>query len=110
MLPRVNDTELESMRRDWADGERRLAAARARDPARAAVYDRVVAELRRTLRRRIGQTFSLADVAQVYSRSAGWARDVAQVTAPGAAYAHDLAVTADAVFAEAARQASDWTP
>jgi hypothetical protein len=106
----VRDSELESMRRDWFDGERRLAAARVRDPARAVLYDRVVAELRRTLRRRIGQTFSLADLAQVYSRSAVWTRDVAQRTAPGAAYAHDLAVTADAVFAEAARQASDWTP
>jgi hypothetical protein len=98
------------MRRDWADGERRLAAARVRDPARAAVYDRVAAELRRTLRRRIGQTFSLADLAQVYGRSASWTRDVAQQTAPGAAYAHDLSVTADAVFGEASRQASDWTP
>jgi hypothetical protein len=35
---------------------------------------------------------------------------VAQQTAPGAAYAHDLSVTADAVFGEASRQASDWTP
>jgi hypothetical protein len=35
---------------------------------------------------------------------------VAQRAAPGAAFAHDLSVTADAVFAEAARQASDWTP
>jgi 3-deoxy-D-arabino-heptulosonate 7-phosphate (DAHP) synthase class II len=106
----VRDVELESMRRDWADGERRLAAARVRDPARAVAYDRVVAELRRTLRRRIGQTFSLNDLAQVYARSASWARDVAQQTAPGAAYAHDLSVTADAVFGEAARQASDWVP
>jgi hypothetical protein len=98
------------MRRDWADGERRLAAARTRDPARAVAYDRVCAELRRTLRRRVGQTFSLNDLAQVYARSATWSRDVAQRAAPGSAYAHDLSVTADAVFAEAARQASDWTP
>jgi 3-deoxy-D-arabino-heptulosonate 7-phosphate (DAHP) synthase class II len=110
MLPGVRDAELESMRRDWSDGERRLAAARVRDPARAVAYDRVVNELRRNLRRRIGQTFSLADLAAVYARSAVWTRDVAQRAAPGAAYAHDLAVTADAVFAEAARQASDWTP
>ena len=106
----MRDSELESIRRDWADGERRLAAARVRDPARAAVYDTVIAEMRRSLRRRVGQTFSLADLAQVYARSAAWTRDVAQRTAPGAAYAHDLSVTADAVFAEASRQASDWTP
>jgi hypothetical protein len=106
----VRDTEIESMRRDWSDGERRLAAARLREPARAVAYDRVVAELRRNLRRRVGQTFSLADLAEVYAGSARWARDVAQRAAPGAAYAHDLAVTADAVFADAARQASDWTP
>jgi hypothetical protein len=98
------------MRRDWADGERRLAAARVRDPARSIVYDRVAAELRRALRRRVGQTFSLHDLARVYASSARWTRDVAQQTAPGAAYAHDLAVTADAVFGEASRQASDWRP
>lgn len=106
----MTDTELESMRRDWSDGERRLVAARRRDPARALVYDRVVVELRRTLRRRVGQTYSLAQLAEVYARSAGWTRDIAQQVAPGAAYAQDLAVTADAVFADAARQASDWTP
>jgi hypothetical protein len=98
------------MRRDWFEGERRLAAARRRDPARAAVYDRVIAALRRDLRRRMGQTFSLRDLATVYASSARWARDIAQLTAPDAAYAHDLAVTADAVFAEAARAASDWSP
>jgi hypothetical protein len=106
----LTDARLESMRRDWADGERRLAAARLREPARAAAYDRVVAALRRDLRRRVGQTFSMNDLAEVYEGSARWARDVAQTAAPGAAYAHDLAVTADAVFAEMARGASDWAP
>jgi hypothetical protein len=104
------DPRIESMRRDWADGERRLAAARSRDPARAANYDRVVAALRRDLRRRLGQTYSMNDIARVYEGSARWARDVAQLAAPSAAYAHDLGVTADAVFAEAARSASDWVP
>ena len=97
------------MRRDWADGERRLAAARARDPARAAAYDRVVAELRRTLRRRTGRRYSMRDLAQVYSRSAGWARDVAQVAAPGAAYAHDLGHRRRGLR-RSCTQASDWTP
>jgi hypothetical protein len=106
----VSETELESMRRDWSDGARRLALARQRDPARAANYDRVVDAIRRDLRRRLGQTFSLRDLAGVYARSASWTRDVAQRVAPDAAYAHDLAVTADAVFAEAARGASDWAP
>jgi hypothetical protein len=98
------------MRRDWFEGARRLAAARTREPARAPIYDRVVEAMRRDLRRRIGQTFSLNDLAEVYAGSAGWARDIAQQVAPGVAYAHDLSVTADAVFADAARSASDWTP
>ena len=106
----MRESELESMRRDWTEGARRLAAARTRDPSRAVNYDRVVEALRRDLRRRIGQTFSLHDLAEVYAGSAGWARDIAQQVAPGAAYAHDMAVTADAVFADAARGASDWTP
>jgi hypothetical protein len=106
----VSETELESMRRDWSDGARRLAAARQRDPARAVQYDRVVEAIRRDLRRRLGQTFSLGELAGVYARSASWTRDIAQRVAPDAIYAQDLGVTADAVFAEAARGASDWTP
>ncbi|HEY1480202.1 MAG TPA: hypothetical protein VGF46_09240 [Gaiellales bacterium] len=106
----LSETEIESMRRDWLDGARRLAMARTRDPARAANYDRVVEAIRRDLRRRLGQTFSMRDLARVYSGSARWTRDIAQRVAPDAAYAHDLATTADAVFADAARGASDWVP
>jgi hypothetical protein len=106
----VTDTELESMRRDWEDGRRRLAAALAREPARSGIYDRVTYAMRRELRRRVGQTFTLRQLGEVYAGSAIWARDLAQRIAPDAVYAHDLSVTADAVFSEMSRMALDWTP
>jgi hypothetical protein len=104
-----DDARLASARRDWEEGEARLARAR-RDPGRAAVLDGVVEQLRRELARRIGQTYTLAELLSVYETSGTWSRDVAQRTAPRSAFAHDLAVVADPVFARAARGASDWVP
>ena len=105
----LSQARIESARADWADGERRLEHAR-RDPTRAAAVDRVVDAIRRELARRIGQTYTLGDLVEVYDASGPWTRDLAQRVAPGAAYAHELAVVADPVFASAARGASDWSP
>jgi hypothetical protein len=105
----VSDARLSSARADWAAGERRLAAAR-RDPARAATVDRLVDELRRELVRRIGRTYTLAELVTAYEAAGPWARDLAQRLAPGQPWAQDLSLIADPVFAAAARGARDWKP
>jgi hypothetical protein len=104
----VSTARIESARFDWQEGERRLERKR-RDPARAPAIDAVTEAIRRELKRRVGQTYTLAELTEEYERSSGWSRDLAQRTAPGASYAHELAVVADPVFAQAARGASDWT-
>jgi hypothetical protein len=100
---------LASAREDWEDGSRRLERAR-RDPDRAETLDRVVGAMRRELHRRLGQTYTLAELLDVYQHSSAWALDVAMRVAPNAPYARELGLVADPVFAVAARGASDWTP
>ena len=105
----VSDARIASARADWAAGERRLAAAR-QDPTRVATLDRLVDEIRRELVRRVGRTYSLAELVSAYEAAGPWTRDLAQRLAPGQAWAHDLSLIADPVFAAAARGARDWKP
>jgi hypothetical protein len=105
----VSDARIASARADWASGERRLRAAR-QDPARTATLDRLVEEIRRELVRRIGRTYTLAELVTAYESAGPWTRDLAQRLAPGQAWAHDLTLIADPVFAGAARGARDWKP
>ena len=100
---------LASAREDWEDGRRRLERAR-RDPDRADTLDRVTAAMRRELHRRLGQTYTLSELLDIYQESSDWALDVAMRVAPNAGYARELGLVADPVFAAAARGASDWTP
>jgi len=58
------------------------------------------------LRRRVGRTFTLADLARAYDGAQSWYLDLAARTAPREPAAWD-AVALDAAFAAYSRQASD---
>ena len=88
---------------EWHAGEKRLDQP---GPARDARL-RVVAAVDDELRRRIGATYSLADLVRVYGDSAGWFLEVAERAAPGTPEAWDSSATLDAAFARWARGASD---
>jgi hypothetical protein len=97
---------VELARMQWEQGERRLESLD-ESPVREAVYRRVTAAIVDELHRRLGQTFTLAELANEYDRSAYWSRDVAQRTTPNV-WAHDLTIVADAAFARFARGAIDF--
>jgi hypothetical protein len=97
---------VELARMQWEQGERRLESLD-EPPAREAVYRRVTAAIVDELHRRVGQTFTLAELAAVYDDSARWTRDVAQRTTPNV-WAHDLTIVGDAAFARFARGAIDF--
>jgi hypothetical protein len=99
---------VELARMEWEQGERRLESLD-EPPARIAVYRRVTAAIVDELNRRMGQTFTLAELAREYDGSAAWSRDVAQRTTPNV-WAHDLTIVADAAFARFARNAVDFRP
>ena len=100
---------VESARREWEDGHRRLVAA-ARDRER---HERLLAQvevLTEELRRRVGQTFTLAELAHAYRRAEAWSRDAIADRAPHAARPEDVSLAEDAAFHLYARGATDYSP
>jgi len=82
----------------------------ARDRAR---YDRLLAQvdaLTEELRRRVGQTFTLQDLAEAYRGAERWSREAIAERAPEAARPADLALVEDAAFHLYARGATDFSP
>jgi hypothetical protein len=97
-------------RHQWDEGVRRLAEERT--PPRAGQLAELVDAVQDELRRRIGQTFTLADLARTYSGSEDWVREiVVDSTQPRAqAGLHDAALVGDAAFGRYARGATDYRP
>jgi hypothetical protein len=92
---------LENALFQWREGERRLAAAP--EPARAdldTAADAVVEELRR----RLGSSFVVEELANLYADGTDWATDIAWRHAAGG----DATAVVDAAFNRYAREASDF--
>jgi hypothetical protein len=96
-------------RHQWEDGLRRLAAERG---ARAGQLAELVDAVQDELRRRVGQTFTLAQLADAYGGSEDWVREVVVESAPPRARAgiRDTALVQDAAFGNYARGATDYRP
>lgn len=80
----------------WEDGARRLRDVPERERATVAVLDE--------LRRRLGSSFSLAELAALYGDDADWAWELAERSGGGA----DASWIVDAAFFRYAREASDY--
>jgi len=99
------DPAVAAARFSWEEGLARLddpvppAVARARRRIMAAVHDE--------LRRRVGATFRLADLAREYDGASSWYLDLAARVAPRESRAWDPSVTLDASFGTYMRQATD---
>jgi hypothetical protein len=100
--------DLASARLEWENAYRDLVEA-ARDPA---LEDRVRPQLEAIsaeLRRRVGGTFTLRELADEYVVADGWARDVlADQAMP--AWPRTLALVEGAAFHLYARGAVDYSP
>jgi hypothetical protein len=92
---------LENALYQWRDGERRLADTP--EPAKAdldAAADVVVEELRR----RLGSSFVVDELAGMYGDGADWALDLARRQGAGT----DAASVVDAAFGRYVREAKDY--
>jgi hypothetical protein len=101
--------DVESARRDWEDAYRRLEEA-SRDPARAdglRVQLRAVTE---ELRKRVGSTFTVGELAAEYRRAEGWTRDAVAADQLGPQWLSTLAIVEGAAFKLYARGAVDYEP
>ncbi|HEX2112720.1 MAG TPA: hypothetical protein VHF67_14325 [Gaiellaceae bacterium] len=111
---------VESARHQWDEGVRRVDAAAPDEPRYRELTD-LVDTVVDELRRRVGQTFTLAELADVYERADEWVREVvasdlalasAGREAPRRRRAgiSDTALVQDAAFGLYARGATDYHP
>jgi hypothetical protein len=101
--------DLELARQNWNDGNRRIEATRQDRPRHARLLrhvDIVLAELRR----RVGQTFTLDELADAYDGADGWVRDLLDDAEPDDAPVSEPGTIADAAFHHFARGALDYRP
>ena len=102
-------SDVETARHQWADGNRRLEAA-ASDPD---AYETLLAQVEavtEALRRRIGEHFTLAQLAAVYGGDDGWVYDAVAERADRPGWTARLSVAQDAAFHLYARGATDYAP
>ena len=97
-------------RHQWDEGVRRVAGERT--PQRAGQLAELVDDVQDELRRRVGQTFTLADLARAYAGSEDWVREVVVESTPprGQAGLRDAALVGDAAFGRYSRGATDYRP
>lgn len=100
-----DEAEIETARYAWEDGVRRLAPhlVAGAPGGRAAIVSAVHDELRR----RVGVTFTVRDLARAYAGASGWYLDLAARTAPRDPDSWDPAVTLDGAFGMYQRLATD---
>jgi hypothetical protein len=101
--------DLESARRDWAEGWRRLEES-ARDAQASERLHRQVDVVTAELQRRVGATFTLRELAAAYRDAENWARDAVAERAATPGWPRTLAIAVDAAFHLYARGAVDYVP
>jgi len=87
---------LENAVSQWEEGERRVSETPSLEPAVSAV----LAELRR----RLGSSFEIAELAELYGEDPDWAADAARSKSAGS----DVVEVVDAAFHRHARAAADY--
>jgi hypothetical protein len=100
---------LENTRGEWAEGNRRLQAA-ASDRAQ---YERLLAEVElvlEQLRRRVGQTFTLRELALAYADADRWVQEAMIEAEPAPGWPARSTIAQDAAFHLYSRGALDYRP
>ena len=102
----MTEVAVESARQQWATGHRRLADQAADRSLYLRLLDQVGVVLDE-LNRRVGQTFTLLELAEAYADSDRWLLDVLG-SRPGGVT--QLTLVGDAAFHVYARGAVDYSP
>jgi hypothetical protein len=92
---------------EWEEGHRRLQAL-GDSPRRYAWALRVIEVIRDDLRRRVGATFTVAELADVYGEGTGWVLEIAGRMDPEGTMTWDPQLLAGAAFHLHLRGAKDW--
>jgi hypothetical protein len=100
--------DVESARREWEDAYRRLEETD--DAVEAERLRTQVAVVTDELRRRLGATFTLGELADEYRHADDWARHVVAERGAAPGWPRTLSVVEGAAFHLYARGAADFTP
>ena len=102
-------SQVEVARQEWEEGRRRLEAA-CEDGRRYRQLLELLELVLEELRKRIGQTYTLAELVTAYRESERWAREVLaeRATVPG--WPRDLTVVLASAFDAYQRGAIDYEP
>ena len=101
--------DVQLARQHWEDGRGRIEQARSDVSAYARLNAQV--ELVATeLRKRVGQTFTLEELAVAYDRAEDWARDLLHEARDEDAPPPETPIVTDAAFHRYARGARDYVP
>jgi hypothetical protein len=101
---------LESTRHEWEEGNRRLQAAAASDRT---LYGRLLAEVDlvlEQLRRRVGQSFTLDELAAAYGDADRWVQAALIEAEPAPGWPARSTIAQDAAFYLYSRGAIDYRP
>jgi hypothetical protein len=101
--------EVESARRDWEDAYRRLEEER-RDPRKADALQVQLAVVTEELRKRLGGTYTLRELASEYWRADVWAREAVSEHAPTSGWPGTFSIVEGAAFLLYSRGAVDYEP
>lgn len=96
-------------RHEWEDGTRRLEAARD-DPRRYRELLGLLDLIRDELRKRVGQTYTLAQLAAAYAEAESWARELLDDRSSFAGWPRDLTTVLAAAFDAYQLGAADYAP
>lgn len=105
----MSSVEVELARRQWEEGSRRIDDAAA-DRARQERLLGALAVVTDELRRRVGQTFTLAELAAAYARAEDWVRESIDERAGFPGWPRDATTVQDAAFHLYSRGATDYRP
>jgi hypothetical protein len=102
-------SRVEVARQEWEEGSRRIEAAR--EDARG--YGQLLELLELVLdelRKRVGQTYTLAELVAAYAESERWAREALAERAPAPGWTRDFTIVLAAAFDAYQRGAIDYEP
>jgi hypothetical protein len=96
-------------RQHWQEGHRRLESNRDDRTLYRQLHQQVEA-VTEELRRRVGSTFTLADLDRAYRGAESWASDAIEERAPTPGWPRWVATAVDSAFHLYARGARDYRP
>jgi hypothetical protein len=102
-------SQVEVARQEWEEGRRRLEDART-DARRYRQLIELMELVLDELRKRVGQTYTLAELVTAYGESERWGREVVEERAPVPGWPRDLTLVLAAAFDAYQRGAVDYDP